>query len=200
MKRQATKCIADVCGIGISCAANGGIAVTINSKGLPYASPVDLVVPLAVDPVRFPTVASLLLEVEPQYEEVCSAQSYPSPEHWGPLNCSKDLVRQTVAWLRGNCNINIGYPWQQAHGSDLEPGGGACDLAIVSAYVQVPGYSRRSREEYLQNALRVLPSLLTMSGKHSISCRTCAVFFSDDEDFLNAVSISQLSLTSLNII
>jgi hypothetical protein len=194
LKLQTTDYIADVCGAGISCIASGSIAVTVHSKGY-YVPPIDLQIPLAVDPERFPTVASVLSEVQPQFEKVCETQLFPSPELWGAFNCSQELQRQTLAWLRGNCNMNVGYPWQEAHGSNLAPEGGACDLAIVSAYVRIPGYSRRSREEYLQNALSALPSLLTAGGVHEYSHRTCAIMFSDDEDFLNAVSFSYLSLT-----
>jgi hypothetical protein len=185
--RQTGALIAEVCGAGAVCAARGDVVVQVRPNGVPYAKPVSLEIPLAIDSLRFPTFSSVLLELRPQFEKVCDAQLFPAPELWGPMNCSEELERQILAWTRGNCNMNVGYPWQEAHGFSAAFGGGACYLAIVSAYVQVPGYSRRSRDEYLQNAIAVLPPLLTMDLKKADLRQTCAVLFSDDKDFLDAV-------------
>ena len=175
-----------MCGSEALCAAQGDVVVQVSLSGLPYSEPVSLQVPLAIDAEKFSTAAMVIEELQPQFEDVCRAQLFPAPASWGPTDCVKEFERQTFSWIRGNCNQNIGYPRQEAHGISASTGGRACNLAIVAAFVRVPGYSRKSRDEYLRNALELLPPLLSDLDKTK-SYQACAVLFSDDRDFLDKV-------------
>ena len=76
-----------------------------------------------------------------------------------------------------------------------------CRVAVVSAYVSVPTYGRKGRGQYLANALRMLGGGVSSggAGRRGLlgAAGQCAVLFSDDAAFLDAVSAPPPPHTSL---
>lgn len=203
---QVNRGVTSFCGPSPVCKGPSGAKINLKvyPLGAPFAPPVTLSVSMSTsvystDSSAFSVAVAQANEgLRSHFQLACLQHEVlmPVPRLWGPHDCVDALMRQSLAWIRGQCDDHLGYPKHKPHASSSD-GAGTCTLTIVTSYVRIPAYTRRSREEYLANALRELPKLLAFAStapNQDPLDLPCVVLFSDDMSFLYNVTMHVLNL------